>query len=259
MVNSSVVAAQAVTPPRETLTPLRNMKTLLSIGSLCLFASASQAATVVYSENFSSSTLTSNGNPYLGGWFTPQTAFQQWVGSNDGAASITTGALTVTPTSGTRTAGVVLSPGIFPAAGSYTLSFDVTAYNTAASDPAKVTIWSGKDYGASNTGNSIQIDTYNAQLTGHGSATTSLLGSANITSTGSSTQSITFNYDGTSAVALFFGAATDGWPFPTATYDNITVTQNSPVVIPEPSVSAFAAGMVGVMCLLRRRKARVNG
>ncbi len=255
MVNSSVVAAKAVTPPRELLTPLRNMKTLLSLGSLCLFASASQAATVVYSENFSSSTLTSNGNPYLGGWFTPQTAFQQWVG--DGSSSITTGALRVEPTSGSRSAGVVLSPGIFPAAGSYTLSFDVTAYNTSAGDPAKVTIWSGKDYGASNTGNSLQIDTYNMQLNPQGAASVASLGSATFTAAGSSTQSITFTYDGVSAVALFFGASTDGWPFPTATYDNITVTQNSPVVIPEPSVSALAAGMVGVMCLLRRRNARV--
>lgn len=212
-----------------------------------------EAATVVFSENFSSSTLMNSGNPYLGGWFTPQIAFQKWSSTTD--ASISNGALTVQSTNGTRSAGIILSPDIFPAAGSYTLSFDVASYTGDGNDNGLVTVWSGKNYDLTRaSGRALILDTYQAKLRTEGSATASELGSLQFTSTG--TKQITFNYDGSGAVALFFGAYTGGYPFPTVTYDNLSLTQNSnSISVPEPSTTALVS-MIGLAgCFVRRRKA----
>lgn len=236
------------------------MKTLLSIASLCLFASSAsiQAATLIFSESFSTTTLGTNS--YVGGWFGATTAFKAWNGASE--SSITTGELRVAPTGTTRAAGIILSNSDFTAsgAGNYTLSFDVTAYN--GGDPANrglVTIWAGSGYAAS-TGDALFLNVQSAALEARGSATVSLLGSSTFsTSAVGDRQSISFNYDGTSDVALFFGANGPSWPFPTVSYDNIELTKDSLVPIPEPSVTALAAGVVGMMCLLRRRGSRTNG
>lgn len=244
------------------------MKSLFTLAPLCLFAAFSpslEAATSIFSENFSTTTIAPNANPYVGGWFGSPAGFQTWNGSSE--ASITTGAipadkmLTLAPTSGIRSAGIVLSPDLFSesGAGSYTLSFDVTAYGGDSNDSGVVRIWSGSDYVMGGAGNALQLDTLNGELKALGSATVNLLGSASVIETDLGTRkSITFTYDGSSAVALFFGAETGGWPFPTVSYDNISITQNVPALIPEPSVSALAAGLLGMMSLIRRRTARIS-
>ena len=190
-------------------------------------------------------------NPYLGGWFTPQTAFQIWNGP--GEASITAGALTVTSTNGTRAAGILLSPGLFSTPGTYTLSFDVTAYSGSSNNSGLVTIWAGRGFDLSqSTGNALILDTLSAELKTAGSATATSFGSSSFTSGGNNKQ-ISFSYDGSSAVALFFGAHTAGWPFPTVTYDNISISKNSLAAVPEPSVTALLALLASASCFTRRR------
>lgn len=219
-----------------------------------------KAATVVFQEDFSSSTIVGNGNPYYGGWYSPQVTAGKWNGAYE--ASITSSELRVNPTSGTRSAGLILDPSKFSAPGQYTLTFDVTSFQVdggPADDFGLVSVWSGSGYDLTRTsGSALILDTYSAQLKGADGATTKELGSLTFRDTG--TKQITFNYDGTSAVALFFGASTGGWPFPTVKYDNINLTMpslsmrpgNTPV--PEPSVMMLSAvvGMAG--CFIRRRK-----
>ncbi len=234
------------------------MKNILSLASLCLVASIAplSAATTVFSETFSTSTISNKWATFVGGNSNNYINFGQWAGPTE--ASITTGALTVNSTNTIRSAGIILSPADFAAtgAGSYTLSFDVTAYSGgAAANKGVVTIWTGSGW---NSMASLELAMSTASLVAHNGAVSAQVGTANVTGTATQ-QSITFNYDGTSAVALFFGVNAASYEFPTATYDNILLSKDSPVAIPEPSVSALAAGMVGVMCLLRRRKARVNG
>lgn len=162
-------------------------KLLSAMLSMAFASSASvQASTVVFSEDFSTSTLANNPNGYLGGFYTPQVAFGQWVGSNDGV-SITTGVMTAAPTSATRTGGIVLSPSLFAEAGpgTYTLTFDITSYSGSSNNNALVSVWSGAGYDLSlSSSSSLIVDTYAAQFTPSGSATASLLASGTYTSAG---------------------------------------------------------------------------
>ncbi|RYD19801.1 MAG: hypothetical protein EOP88_17565 [Verrucomicrobiaceae bacterium] len=239
------------------------MNNILSLASLCLVASIvplSAASTVIYTENFSSTTITNSYAGFIGGNQGSNVAFNTWVGSTE--ASITTGALRVAPSGGTRSGGIILSHETFAAtgAGSYTLSFDVSAYSGNPANKGMVTIWSGSGYTYGNSVNALELAFSSASLVGRGSATASPLGSTTIANTDAGTRkSITFNYDGTSEVALFFGMTATDWVHPVVNYDNIEISHNAPVPVPEPSVTALAAGMVGAMCLIRRRKARMNG
>ncbi len=162
--------------------------------------------------------------------------------------------LNVTSTNATRPAGILLSPGLFTEAGTYTLSFDVTAYSGAVNNSGLVSIWSGNGYDPTlATGNALILDTLSAELKTMGTTTSALLGSTSITATATGSE-ISFTYDGTSAVALFFGGGTNSWPFPTVTYDNISISQPSIVPVPEPSGSAFLALVDSASCLIRRRR-----
>lgn len=219
-----------------------------------------QAASVVFQEDFSSSTIVGNGNPYYGGWYSPQVTAGKWNGAYE--ASITAGELRVNPTSGVRSAGLILDPSNFSAPGQYTLTFDVTSFQVdggPADDFGLVSVWSGKGYDLTrSSGSALILDTYSAQLKGAEGATAQELGNLKFSDTGS--KQITFDYDGTSAVALFFGATTGGWPFPTVKYDNINLTMptlsmrpgNTPV--PEPSVMMLGAVVSVGGCFIRRRK-----
>jgi hypothetical protein len=238
------------------------MNSILSLASLCLVVSIAplSAASVVFSENFTSASMSTSWAFNIGGNSNNYPGFGQWVGQSE--ASITTGALRVAPTGGTRSAAIVLSHSDFAAtgAGSYTLSFDVTAYSGASNNVGMVTVWTGSAYTYGNSANSLQLALDQAKLVASGAATASQLGSSVISSTDGGTQkTITFDYDGTGEIALFFGMNAVSWPHPVVTYDNIVLSKNSSAPIPEPSVTALAAGMVGAMCLVRRRKARENG
>lgn len=235
-----------------------NKKTnILAAVRLCLLpivalAGDLKASTVVFQENFTTTSISGQPNPYLGGWFVPQVALQQWTGPSE--ASITTGTLTVTATSGTRTAGIVLPPTLFLGAGNYKLTLDVTGYAGDANDYGVVTVWAGSGYGAAGeTGNSLVVDTYTASLSAKGTAVVSLLASQSFTAAGA--RELTFSYDGTSAVALFLGATTGGYPFPEVAFDNISITAvPEPEVIPEPSVMALSAVLAAGALMRRRRR-----
>jgi hypothetical protein len=208
-------------------------------------------AAVIFSEDFSSAILRPNAVGYLGGWFGSAVGFQTWNGP--GEAVIGGGALTVSTTSTIRSAGIVLSPTLFPSAGSYTVSFDVTSYVGDGNDSGLVRVWGGRGYDLFSSGNALILDTLTAQFNPVGTASSSLLGSALFIVSGTG-QQFSFNYNGTDAVALFFGASTGGSPFPLVTFDNISV---STVLVPEASTGALV-GLLGVATavnILRRRRA----
>jgi hypothetical protein len=214
-------------------------------------SSRTEASTIVFADDFSSSTIVNQGNPYVGGWFTPQLALQQWTGTTE--SSITTGALSVGTTNGTRTAGIVLSPTLFEGAGEYVLSFDLTSYSGDGNDAAVATVWAGSGYDMSgSTGNAITVNTYSASLLASGSAQVMQLAAASLTAASNGNE-ISFAYDGNSAVAIFLGVSTGGWPFPTATYDNVMVSKTSPESVPEPG-AMLLLGVALVSFAIRRRR-----
>lgn len=216
--------------------------------------SAALSASVVFTEDFSSGSVFNSGNPYLGGWFSPQVGFGQWVGTS--GISITTGALQTTTTSATRSAGIVLSPSLFTAtgAGSYSFTFDITSYTGDSDDRAIVNIWAGRGYDMTNSsGNALILDTFRAELVAVGPSTSrELLNSATYNAPATAVE-ITFEYQEGDAVAIFLGAHTGNWPFPTVRFDNLSLAFVPPAPIPEPSSSILFALFTSLALLHRRR------
>ncbi|HEY1121573.1 MAG TPA: hypothetical protein VGE67_08225 [Haloferula sp.] len=207
------------------------------------------SAAVIYSENFSSTTLADKPNSYLGGYYGSHVSFGEWVRSGS-TVSVSGGNLQVGSDSGFRGAALLLSPSSFPSAGTYTLTFDVLSYTGDANDTATVAIWSGSGYDMTNSSaNSLILNTQTGQLQALGSATSSQLSSTTYSAAG--TCSVNFTYDGSSTIALFFAATTGGYPFPTVKYDNLSITSPSPV--PETSVPMIL-GVAASFGLLRRRR-----
>ncbi|MBK1826428.1 PEP-CTERM sorting domain-containing protein [Haloferula rosea] len=205
------------------------------------------ATATIYSESFENTTLTDLPNPYVGGWFTPQLPFESWANSSE--ASITpVDTLGINTTSAYRGAAVVLGPELFLGAGTYTLTYDIPTYTGASNNSAFVSVWSGTGYDLFNSPNSLVVDTLSGQLLASGSASSSQLASQTHTS-GGNQQTLSFAYDGSSLIALFFGAQTTGWPFPSVEFDNITVTTE---VIPEPS----SLMLLGLSCLFLVKRKR---
>jgi hypothetical protein len=238
--------------------PLPNMKhPLLALASCALAAALSlsmrtEAATVVFADDFSTTSITSRGNPYVGGWFhDAQISFQQWTGATE--ASISGGGLNVHTTNQTRSAGIVLSPELFDGAGEYILKFDLSSYSGSSNNSAVATVWAGSGYDlGGTTGNAITVDTYTASLLAVGSAEVFQLAAMTLTAASTDNQ-ISFSYDGTSAVAVFLGTTTAGWPFPAATYDNVSVSKIVSMPIPEPSAGVLiGAGMISLLRMRRR-------
>lgn len=237
--------------PPDKMRIFKSLRTYACVFTAICLAGSLKAQTLVYSDNFESSHVDSKANPYLGGWFSPQVGFNTWNGSYE--ASISGSKLNVTTSNETRSAGILIAPSSFPGAGSYTLSFDVAAYTGDSNDTGLVTVWSGKGYDLSrSSGNALVLDTLSSQLRTEGTAKSSLLGSYTFTTTGGGKQ-FNFDYDGISAVALFFGANTKGYPFPTVSYDNVSIRPMT--TIPEPSVAALVAIVAVGACVVRRRNA----
>ena len=217
------------------------------------------ASTVVFQDDFSSSNYTTNGNSYIGGSGT-QLVFNQWTGSNSG--NILGEQLNVTSTSGSRVAALALGPEAFgvegAGAGTYTITFDLTSFLNLANGTALVSVTSVSGFSAPGTrgqagNNRARVNTINASvLPQSAEVSVSTLASTqlNAASTGNT---ISFEYDGSSAIVLFFGASADGSPFPTTSFDNISVSKIDIQAVPEPAAPALL-GLAGAMLLLVRRK-----
>jgi len=209
-------------------------------------------AATVFTENFSSTTLVDKPNSYLGGYYGNSVNFGEWARSGP-TVSLSAGTLQVSSDSGYRGVAILLSPSLFPSAGAYTLTFDIVSYTGDANDTATVAVWQGSGYDMTrSSANALILHTQTGQLQALGSATSSLLTSANYNAAGTGI-TLDFNYDGTSTVALFFGATTGGYPFPTVSYDNVSVSSKTVSTVPEPTTFAILALPLGLALWRRNR------
>lgn len=213
--------------------------------------SRAQNSVPIFSDDFSTSTKFESLNPYVGGFYTPQLPFQKWTGGPDSEVSISSGVLTVNSSSGTRTAGIVLSNTLFSGAGNYVLTFDMKSYTGSTNNTALASVWSGKGFDLAQTANALIVDTSIASLTAQGNAQVAKLAETNFNTVGNG-KTLTFAYDGISAVGIFLGVKTTGFPFPSATFDNVTVSKLS--AVPEPSASILFGLAAFCSTLVRRRK-----
>jgi len=235
---------------------------ILGTAMLACVVATPLAAAVIYTENFATTTLADKPNSYLGGYYGSPVTFGEWVRASNSTISANSGSLQVGSDSGFRSAAVLLSPDLFPSAGTYTLSFDILNYTGDANDTATVGIWSGSGYDLTHSsGSALILNSLTGVLQAQGSATSSQLSSTSYMAAGS--YSVDFTYDGYSTVALFLAATTGGYPFPTVRYDNVTISSMSAPMefpasspaesIPETTVPAIF-GLAASLGLLRRRR-----
>ena len=113
----------------------------------------------------------------------------------------------------------------------------------------EVRIWSGSGFNpALNSADALVANTQTGNLTTSGTVVSELLASLVVTATGSG-YTLDFEYDGFSAIALFFGANTAGWPFHTIAYDNL-------VIVPEISSGLLVSIVLLLAIPLIRRRGR---
>jgi hypothetical protein len=229
---------------------MKNKKNLLGMAIAMIGTGLPSVGNVVFQDTFTSGTITNEQNPYHGGWFSPQIAVTTWYGSHSNV-SIGTGTLNVNSTSGVRSAGIFLPPSLFFGSGAYSLEFDVTAYSGDVNDSAFVSVWQGSNYDLFSSANALQLDTLNASATALGAASSSELIRGTYQTTGVD-RTLNFNYDGSSGIALFFAANTGGYPFPTVSFDNVSL--NKVALVPEPSTVTLIA-LFGSAFLIKRRRA----
>jgi hypothetical protein len=230
---------------------------------------AAFGASPVWTEDFESTSLVKKGSdPYIGGnWGGSQLGFGVWASTTETSYAdiIDDGGGTgnkvlrtwYDSTNNWRGGAIVLSPNIFTGgAGDYELTYEIPAYAAGgAGSYAEVSVWSGKDYDL--TGNTsaalivgVTGSNHNNTLAVLGNASSTSLESAKPTGTGTFTMS--FHYDGVSAIGLFFGSyEASSWSAPTVQYDNISVTP-----VPESSSMLAAGLLVGLGCFWRRRATR---
>lgn len=222
-----------------------------SLAASLAFTATVQASIVIFEEDFNNTTLIDESGPYIGAGWSPQIGFGEFAGKLE--VSVNDGALQVEPNSGYRGAGVILNPNLFTGSGEYTLKFDIVSFTGGADDSAQVSIWQGSGYDLSGgSQNNLQLNVEKGVLSSNGA----FAESTELTRTSHTSTVIgfeqTFTYDGTSAIALFFGAETGGWPFPTVEYDNISIVSNT-AAVPEPS-SVALLGISSILLAARRRR-----
>jgi hypothetical protein len=206
---------------------------------------------VVFDDPFDSGAVSNSANGFLGGFYGGQLSFDQWYGGT-GDASIGGGSLTVGSSFQYRSAVILFAPSTFGGvSGLYNVTVDISGYLGDSNDTGRISVWTASGYDLSNTSaDGLFVDTQSGTLDIRGNATASEVAGASFSSSGS--LDLQMSYDGTSAVAVFLGAETGGWPFPTIDYDRLTIQRLSgDGSIPEPSVSLL--GCLGVLGLLCRR------
>ncbi len=213
---------------------------------------------MIYQEDFSSTTIVNDENKHLGGYYGDNIGFGEWFGNAD-RVGIDNQQLKVEAESSFDGSGLFLAPSLFSnGAGTYTLQYQITSVvNLGNGSEARISVWQGTDTSSSSGGDSLYLEVGTGDygsLSATGAATASLTTTQSQTSTGLFTAS--FQYDGTSAVALIFGTHFDHWVsgFPVVHYDNIQII--SPV--PEPSSGVFVGGLLlgaaGWQALRRRAR-----
>lgn len=256
---------------RNRLTKIRALVAAL-VAILAAFAVAQCAGNIViFSEDFEGSpTILDDGGANLGGNATNanhrEIGFGDWagrtLGNGNGIYQIGANGTTVleldSGNANRRGAGLVLDPAAFATtgAGDYVLTFDVDGY-TGAVGNGTASVWRGSGYNVTpgSTNNSrLIIDTAEPELRSgvptqlsvlsRGSAIATSLGETDFTGTGS--QSISFTYDGTSAIGLIFGSELG----PEVMIDNIVMEFITPV--PEPT-SLLLFGICCLPVVSRRR------
>jgi len=207
-------------------------------------------AAVSYTEDFSASSSLPNNTSqaYVGGWFGSLATFDTIAVATKSQINTSTEVLEVRndTQNAFRGIGIVINPDTIGGAGDYNLMFDITKFNADSLDSADVSVWAGSGYQA-NSGNALRLNADIGQLERLGAATSSILTSESYTGTGTEF-TLTFNYDGTSVLAVFFGSSSGGFPHPEVDYDNISISS-----VPEPSSSAYLALLTGAMLVRRSR------
>jgi len=199
--------------------------------------------------DFEGVVVSDNPNGYIGGWFGSPVAFGEWVGSTTDV-NVVNDTLVTTTTSTARYAAVAFDPGALYGAGDYVVTFDSTLVISDTNNNGTVTIWSGDGYDLTESSpNALIVDTLSGTVDTQGTATSTELANYSFT-TNQAQQSIAFTYDGSSALVLFFGAATDGYPFPEIHYDNIEIQ----LVIPEPNSFMLPLAAIFMAFATRRRR-----
>jgi len=214
-------------------------------------AATLSANAVVFFDDFSSTTITDQPQGHLGGWFpADQFSFGQWYGDTNESGTtleIANSNLTVSTDSTFRSTVMLLDPATFTdGAGSYLVTVSVTGgqFDTGS---GRVLVWGGSGYDLSlSSGNGIEVRPKAGDLIAKGGTSVEDLGDLSINSVG--THSLQFDYDGTSAVAIFLGLSRTGWPEPEISYGSITLTY-----IPEPSAALLSALSLAGLLARRRR------
>lgn len=208
------------------------------------------SATTVFTEDFSTTTLPGNTQARVG-FFNGNATFGGIVA--DANSTIVNGALEVETTNNFRGIGILLGADDFNGAGDYTLEFDLVNFSGDSDDFARASVFSGSGFELANDRNALLLNAQRGTLEALGNTTVNLLNTEDFI-VPSNDLNLTFNFDGSSAVAVFLGVETTNFPFPTATFDNISIseTQSKFESIPEPSVALLLANSLFLM--FRRKR-----
>ena len=227
---------------------IKYLLTLLACGS------AAHGA-VIFTEDFSGTTVLPNDTQETLGFFNGNALSDGIVVSSN--ATIANGELGINSTSGFRGIGLVLTPETLGSSpGTFQLQFDIVSFDrgenfgTVGTGFAEVNIFSGNGFQAADDANAVLLNSQTGELAALGTAVSTELASQNFTTAGDNI-TITFEYDGSGAIAIFFGANTSSFPFPSVVFDNIQVS-----TIPEPS-SVFYISITSLFVLLRRKRSEV--
>ena len=225
------------------------------ISILLAFALPLSASTVIYSEDFTSVVLPTTTQSTLG-HYAPYAAFGEISVAADAVAE--NGALTLKSNSNFRGVGIALD-GANLSLGTYTVSFDILSFvlshssTNTVNDYLEASAWAAHGYQqGSNDG--VILNAQTGDLGVYGNATVSELGNTTVLfsdATNTGTFDFSFNYTGTDAVVLYFGAVSDGWPFPEIVIDNISLVGGT-ATVPEPS-SALLLSLSSLLLFRRKR------
>lgn len=226
--------------------------TYLRLAEVAVLSVSAADAQVVFVDDFTSSSVANISPGYIGGWFTPQMAFEQWIGV-PAEASISSGQLNVALTTAGRDGGafLVLAPDKFSSAGTVDLSYVISAFTPGdARNLGLVRVWTGSGFDFGNTPNSLQIRPEFADVIPSGAASATLVAQATVSGTGPA--KLLFNRSEGDAVAIFFGWDAVSSPWPSMSVGSMSVS-----IVPEPHEYAALVGfgLLGFAAWRRTRRA----